>query len=163
MPDAALDPASLDRLHDIVVPSPVSMWWPPAPGWWVLGGIVALAVIWFCLRWWKSRRASSYRRTALRELAQMKDIHRLTELLKRTALAAYPRETVAPLTGDKWLAFLNESAPDGLFQGDTGERLKTLQYSPYALRWQEKKDDLLSAVRNWIKTHKGLKEEKGRN
>lgn len=134
MPDAIADPASLDRLHDIVAPSPVSLWWPPAPGWWIVLGIILAAVVWLLFRRWSSWRAGAYRRRAIEEMNTMSNIRLLPELLKRTALAAYPRETVASLTGDKWLAFLNESAPEAWFQGDTGETLKTLQYSPYAIR-----------------------------
>ena len=39
------DPTSLERLHDIVLPPPVP-WWPPAPGWyWVMGLLGALLLL----------------------------------------------------------------------------------------------------------------------
>lgn len=40
-----LDPTSLDRLHDLVLPSSVP-WWPPAPGWYGVLGLLVLAVAW---------------------------------------------------------------------------------------------------------------------
>ena len=43
------DPASLENLRDIAVPPPVP-WWPPAPGWWVLGLLALLVLIYLGLR-----------------------------------------------------------------------------------------------------------------
>ena len=48
-----LDPAGLDRLHDIIVPSPVPFW-PPAPGWYLLAAFVAFLLVWLIVRQVKS-------------------------------------------------------------------------------------------------------------
>src|SRR6516164_6756645 len=99
---------SLDRLHDVVAPSPVA-WWPPAPGWcWVVAGVVLLLFV-LLVKLFIAWQHDCYRREALAEFAlqeaALKDPARraaalpaLWELLKRTALAAYPREQVAMLT-----------------------------------------------------------------
>src|SRR5262245_63229264 len=105
-----IDPGSLDRLNDIVVPPPVP-WWPPAPAWYAVGIIVLilLAVLaWQMIAW---RMRTRYRRAALAELATIdtRSSHALgavAELVKRVALAAFPREQVASLAVDVWLAFL---------------------------------------------------------
>jgi hypothetical protein len=148
----AADPASLERLFDIVDHPPVSLWWPPAPGWWVLLCIVLAVGTWVLIRWWKSHRANAYRREALRELSLMDDIHLLSQLLKRVALAAYPREKVAALTGEKWLKFLNASAPAAFFEGNTAEMLKILHYAPERVS-EHGRNDLVIAAEKWIKTH----------
>ncbi len=68
MPDT--DPGSLERLHDIAVPPSVS-WWPPAPGWYVVGAIVfvllGVSVLTMIDHWRRNR----YRREALKELDRM--------------------------------------------------------------------------------------------
>src|SRR5262245_4153617 len=106
------DPASLERLHDIVLPIPAP-WWPAAPAWYLLGGLLALflcASVWTLIAIW---RRNAYRRAGLAELERLESqlnhsdsMPKLAELVKRVALAAYPRERVASLTGNPWLSFL---------------------------------------------------------
>ena len=67
------DPTSLENLHDIVEPARISLWWPLAPGWWVVLTVIlclALIVVW---RWFRNYRRNAYRRYGLRELAGVKD------------------------------------------------------------------------------------------
>ncbi|WP_425400780.1 DUF4381 domain-containing protein [Aeoliella sp.] len=99
------DPASLDRLHDIVEPPPVS-WWPLAPGWYGLLAIAAVLVAWWGIRRWRQWRANAYRRAALGELKSAKTPAEISELLRRTALAVAPRSEVASLTGERWPEWL---------------------------------------------------------
>jgi hypothetical protein len=102
------DPASLDNLREIVLPPPVP-WWPLAPGWWLLFAAIALAALAFAFRLFRRWRANAYRRAALRELAVAGDVPAIAEILKRTALVAYPRKDVAALSGAAWLAWLAET------------------------------------------------------
>jgi hypothetical protein len=67
----AADPTSLENLFDVVVPPPVP-WWPPAPGWFVVGGVVLGLVFWTVWRVWRRWRAAAYRRAALAEWRQLK-------------------------------------------------------------------------------------------
>ena len=46
-------PTGLDRLHDIVLPPPIP-WWPPAPGWYVVLGVLLLAGL--AAAWWSWKR-----------------------------------------------------------------------------------------------------------
>src|SRR5262249_19975429 len=105
---------SLERLHDIVAPGAVP-WWPPAPGWYWLMGFLFLIVLALAAHWILQWQHNRYRREALAQLAQWETegkspgqraaaLLALAELLKRTALTAYPREQVATLTGAKWFA-----------------------------------------------------------
>ena len=64
------DPGSLQNLNDIVAPAPVA-WWPLAPGWYALAGILLLALFWLGFRRLRSWQQNRYRREALRALAQI--------------------------------------------------------------------------------------------
>ena len=64
MSTTTTDPTSLEKLFDIVVPPPVP-WWPPAPGWFVVGGVLLVLVFWVAWRVWRCWRAAAYRRAAL--------------------------------------------------------------------------------------------------
>jgi len=136
---------SLDRLHDIVLPPEVS-WWPLAPGWYVVLGIVLVLVLVLVHRAWNHWQANAYRRAALRELASAADAPAIGELLRRTALAMAPREGIAVLTGNDWLDWLtaqsSEAMPDGmrrqLTTGVYDQRMPEHELAPlrsYAERW----------------------------
>jgi hypothetical protein len=139
------DPASLDRLHDLVLP-PAVAWWPPAPGWYALFFLLLLIVVRLGWRWWKRWQANAYRRDALRLVATAKDAPALAELLRRAALATQPRQVIAGKTGRDWVEWLEQCAPEAM--PDSVRRLLTAGiYGPmpdapdlatlrsYAARW----------------------------
>jgi hypothetical protein len=150
------DPGSLDRLHDIVVP-PSARWWPPAPAWYALGVIVGVAIAvlaWSVSSWWFRNR---YCREALAELARLEGevarpetLPALAVLVKRVALAAYPRERVASLTGGKWLAFLDVTGGNDAFTAGPGKILE----AGYAPERGGVGLELFTVVRHWIEHHR---------
>lgn len=159
------DPTSLDRLHDIVVPPPVP-WWPLAPAWyWVLGyALFFAAALAFrsLIRWQRNR----YRREALAELSREEvglfnpgkraaALAALAELLKRTALSAWPRIEVAALTGPAWLEFLDRTGRTTGFTQGPGSILERVAYdSRAALALNEPTiRDIAVLVRHWISRH----------
>jgi hypothetical protein len=98
--------ASLQNLRDIFVPEPPPLW-PPAPGVW-FALVVVLAVLLALILWWRRARAySAYRRAGLGLLQGARTVREINVVLKRVALAAFPRPRVAPLYGDDWTAFLD--------------------------------------------------------
>lgn len=109
------DPSSLENLHDII-DAPAAQWWPPAPGWLFLLGIVLLLLIFLLTQAVLRYRRNSYRRAALAELqrasAAPQPLPLIAALLKRTAMAAYSRKAVAGLTGEAWIEWL--AATSGL-------------------------------------------------
>lgn len=155
MPDT--DPGSLDRLHDIVVPPPVG-WWPLAPGWWVVvaTGLVLLTVgvVKIVFRWQRDR----YRRQALQELAHLsptvEQLATVAELVKRVALAAYPRERVASLIGRPWLTFLDETGGNGAFATGPGQYLELATFGRPPALSNSQVTELWTAVRHWIAHHR---------
>lgn len=121
--------ATLRQMADIALPPPVSMM-PATWGWAVLTGLIVVALAFALWRWLRRRAQNRYRRDALAEIARLEarisdDADRaqaltaLAAILKRAALAVWPREQVAPLSGPSWVEFLRAHAgrakidPDG--------------------------------------------------
>lgn len=151
MPDA--DPGNLDRLHDIVIPAPVP-WWPPAPAWYAVIAIVLVLVavsVWRLLAW---RNRNRYRRDALRELNRLggnAPLAAIAEVAKRAALAAFPRERVAALSGEAWLAFLDANGRTSDFTQGAGRALGDAEYAPGP---HPAPPELIAVVRHWIMHHR---------
>ena len=114
----------------------------------------------------RKRRANRYRRVALVELDQLevaardpeRRVSALTELpilVKRVALAAWPREVVASLSGQSLLEFLDATGRTQAFRLGPGKRLLALGYDAKAAA--ELGDEhvalLFDAVREWVKRH----------
>ena len=138
------DPASLDNLRDIVEPLSVS-WWPPATGWWFVS-VTALTVAgWLLFRLIRNWHANAYRRAALRAVHSAKNNGEIAAILKRTALAVYPRTDIAELTGGDWIAWLEQSGgqkvprpvADTLVRGifREGTRGDTAEMARFASQW----------------------------
>ncbi|TAJ87400.1 DUF4381 domain-containing protein [Reyranella sp.] len=141
------DPADLSNLRDIVMPPEVALW-PPAPGWWILlAGAVAMAVIFAGMIIARYRR-NAYRRAALAALdnAEPGDI---STILKRAALAAWPRTEVASLTGTDWLAFLDRTARTNVFTQGAGRDLEAMAFGGAG-----DKQAVLTAARSWVRRHR---------
>ena len=145
------DPASLERLHDVVVPPPVP-WWPPPPGWSIVIAALAIAVMALLLKAFMRWQADRYRREALRVLED--PATKPTEwsaLLKRTALSIWPREEVAHLTGREWLAFLDRTAGMKAFSAGAGSSIENIAFDPNG---GQASGELKGAVREWIQRHR---------
>jgi hypothetical protein len=159
------DPTSLDHLFDIVTPPPVPNW-PPAPGWFVVGGVVLMLLFWIAWRAWRHWQAASYRRAAPAEWQQLKiqtadprlqeaALRHLPELMKRTALAAFPRAEVASLSGIEWLRFLDRTGHTDAFTRGHGQLLPELAYDPRAVTQlgAASVEELFGVIRLWIAGH----------
>lgn len=138
-----------DLLEPAPEPAPISMM-PQTAGWIWLG--LALTLLVGGAAWLLHRRrlANAYRRAALAELNQATTTTELAVILRRTALAAYPRTDVASLHGNAWLEFLNSVSGDEDFSGSRAEVLVTAPYAGATTAT----DDLKSLVRRWIKNHR---------
>jgi hypothetical protein len=153
-------------LRDIHLPEPAS-WWPPAPGWWLLLGLLSLLLaLYWLLRRHRSR--TRLRREGLRALNRLQadyqqngDTQRVTQqlssLIRRIALSRYPRREVASLTGSEWLDFLDRS----LGQADDTPRFRTeigtlLTQAPYNPDCPADPTALFTLSREWITRVGGL-------
>ena len=160
------DPASLTQLRDIVEPAAVALW-PPAPGLVLLGMLIVLWAAVAVLFWRRHRQQNAYRRAALHDLAAIAErlrspqgrtegIRQLSVLLKRVALAAYPRARVASLCGDDWLDFLDRRIGGTRFSRGPGRVLAAAMADPAPgqdLSISEC-DGLIQHVRCWITDHR---------
>lgn len=154
------DPGSLQNLNDIVWPAPVT-WWPPAPGWYVVMAILLGVLTWrffLSLRAW---RKDTYRRQALRELTSILAAGEgsatgIPPLLKRAALAAWPRQEVAALNGLEWHAFLDRTAASDLFCSGAGSILDRLSYGASGGHRPSGADieQVSTAAKHWLKHHR---------
>lgn len=143
------DPADLGNLHDIVVPDAVP-WWPPAPGWIVLAALLLLASIYYAYRRYRLWQAAAYRRAALRELAAARSPKDVAEVLRRTALAIAPRESVAALRGTAWTDWLAARSPDPLPE-NLATTLSSALYNPTATNGDL--EALRAFASRWITRH----------
>lgn len=143
------DPGDLRLLRDIVLPEPAP-WWPLAPGWFFVIGLFLLIAAGLTWKTWARWKANAYRREALRRVEKSTDPREIATILKRTALSAFPRETVATLSGDAWCDWLEDQATDApispearvnLARGVYGDSPDTLDLETvrrYAASWIQK-------------------------
>ncbi len=159
---AALPPTTdpLAGLVDIPLPTPVSLWpqtWPSR----ILLVLVAVGLVYGTVRAIRHWRVNRYRRQALSELKGIEirsatlapaDLAcALASLLRRTALAAFPRDEVAVLTGAAWLTFLDRTGGGQAFSQGPGRLLEVTTYGPAA---SADAKGLIQAVRAWIRGHR---------
>jgi hypothetical protein len=152
--------AALKSLNDIVVPPPVS-YMPQTWGWAALAVIFAVLLALGLWRWIRRWQANRYRREALAELKALSEHsmiqggparfdQELAELLKRTALAAWPRQDVAGLSGSDWAAFLKRHGTGGdALAGLVDEREYRSDNTPTT----DERARMVEAARRWIEDH----------
>jgi len=142
---------ALQKLHNFHQPPPPA-WTPHTIGWYVLFGIVALLLLWLTIHIAHSWLGNRYRRKALRELVTATP-DQFSALLKRTALAVWPRERVAALNGDAWLNFLAETASIESFHNTPGDRIEELALSSRSLS-AEDEQAIRAVAAEWIRRHR---------
>jgi ABC-type nickel/cobalt efflux system permease component RcnA len=147
-------------LIDIPLPQEVSLLPQTWPSRVAIVLIVGLAV-WAIFRLVHRYRANRYRREALSELDRMRRMPdappdrlaaQLAVLVRRTALAVFPRETIVPLTGTAWLAFLDRSYGGDEFSRGAGRWLVSAPYQQTA-PGRDELNALRGLVDRWIRVH----------
>lgn len=163
----AQDP--LAQLRDIHLPESTG-WWPLAWGWWVVLALIVLGLGFALYRLRIKRRRQRYRQEALVELERAYRHYRegsdtaaylqsLNQLLRRAALSALPPErhsSVAGLSGEAWLDFLDEQLPEShrAFAEGPG---RALLAGPYQANPQADVEALQKLGREWLKHHRAGK------
>ena len=150
----------LAGLIEIPLPQEVSLW----PQTWPLRMAIVLVAVLTVLAIWRFAhhyRANRYRREALSELDRMRWTTdaapdrlaaQLSLLVRRTALGAFPRETIAPLIGNAWLAFLDRSYGGDEFSRGAGRWLVSAPYQQTA-PGRDELNALRGLVDRWIRVH----------
>ena len=145
------DPASLENLKPLYEPPPVT-WYPPAAGWWILGGLAIVACLiagWLAWRRWK---ANAYRRAGLRALQGCVHCAEVADVLKRTALCTYPRAKIAALSGETWCQWMATTA--GQSPSANVRHALTLGVYSGAKVDQHQFEELTDYAATWIRTHR---------
>jgi hypothetical protein len=158
----------ITRLRDIQGLDEIS-WWPLASGWWLLAMLVLMLLLALAALLRNLRRypAGSWRRHAWKQLRTLKRqsdrmptqqiAGELSELLRRIAIARLGRERAAGLSGERWLAWLQDHDPAGFPWMQLGRPLLTLPYAPPGSS-QDSAGQLLlliEATFNWIERDTG--------
>ena len=146
---------SLGDFVEVVSPAGIS-WLPQTAGWlWLAAFALAYGLQrgWRWLRHWYRNR---YRREATAALAGLAEegtsIAQINRLLKLTALAVFPREQVASLSGDDWVNFLNKHCPAAPFSPQQGQWLALGSYCELQLD-SAATTGLLQASASWVNLH----------
>lgn len=151
---------ALAQLKDIQLPAPVG-WWPLAPGWYCLMVLGFLLIVGSTVVIYRRHRNALPKKQALSLLkiytvqykqdrnAQLASA-RISELLKRVALAYFPRQQVASMHGQAWVTFLNQTAKGVNFEPVKGMLLD----SPFKNNEQINLQPLITQTELWIKQRK---------
>ena len=145
-----IDLSGLRDLHLLQEPSI----WPLAVGWWlVLVGLLVLVlcgILWYII--WRQRPVVY----ACRKAKQIEDkttddltyLKQMSALLKRVAIATDGRNKIAPLSDEKWQAFL-EKRVDAVF---TKKEAHLIAFAPYEQKLKESIDKaiLTQKISEWI-------------
>ncbi len=149
---------ALAQLRDIHLPPAIGVW-PLAIGWRILlvfTFLTCCSALYFA---YCRRYRPSYKRLALRLLADYeKNYHhhknaqqfalQISDLLRRVALVYYPRAEVAKLHGQAWINFLNCTGKPDAFS-DLNPSLTQITYQDLAYEFDCK--PLYNSARTWIK------------
>jgi hypothetical protein len=149
-------------LHDIHGLDGVP-WWPLAPGWWYVIAIIALIPVVIAMGYWLAYRGPllGWRSDARRKLGALRKAlpgenprevaGRLSELLRRIAMARSGRRVAAGLTGETWLHWLAEMDTSGFDWEGRGQVLLKAPYMPPSIEVERKEiAALIRAAIRWI-------------
>ena len=150
-------------LRDLHLPEMIG-WWPVAPGWWLLFGLLMFALGFIAWRAMQRYQMNADRRSALSQLRHLQAEYdrshdavslgvKISELLRRAMLAYAPRDEVAGLTGTNWLEWLDQGLSSKAFTDGPGRNIESLPYRNPGLETSDIDiDGLIQAVRQRLKT-----------
>ena len=101
------------------------------------------------IRAWQKWHANAYRRAALKELRAADDVGAIADILKRTALCAYPRTQIASLSGLAWCHWLGESGNQALSDTVTQCLIEGVYGDADSTGYEE----LVRYAEQWVKNH----------
>jgi hypothetical protein len=120
VPDTNLD--ALENLKPLVAPEAIS-WWPLAPGWWLVGILLLVALIALLVwgwKYWLYYRRTRYQREALQLLESLttqapeQRLPAIAVILRRAAIHAWGREQVGT---KNWREIIDWSQIDSIRRG----------------------------------------------
>jgi hypothetical protein len=141
-------------LRDIHVPGEPS-WWPPAPGWWLLGLVLIAIIVYLATIWLRARRLHRARAELLQEFEAVRRIHpsnteaaaqiaALSMLLRRASKHYAPQALT--LRDQPWLHYLDADDPSRPFSAGVGQLLLDAPYRAHVEPHQA--DELAALIRS---------------
>jgi len=122
-------------------------------GWPILGGLIVLGLVIAAYLWYRHYQRNFYRREALKSLDSIRQDQALEifVVLKRTAIHAFGRDKVGPLSGTEWLRFLERTGKNvRLVTQEKSIQTAVYQAAPIAPDVQRQ---ILSNAKQWVRTH----------
>lgn len=147
-----VDLSLLDQLRDVIAPPDPGIW-PPAIGWWICASLLITALVGF-RHLKKMVRVRHARRNVARDISQAATLGsdqvaaRLSILMRKVAVAQFPRSSVAGLAGEEWLEFLDLSGETDQFTRGPGRLLTT---APYDRSSVSEADALVQVCISWVR------------
>jgi hypothetical protein len=151
-------------LRDIHLPAAIS-WWPPAPGWWLIGAFVIGVLVYYLVRYVRQFR----QRNALKLLNKIKlDLEAgvlpetclqvLSSVMRRFAMSvAINPALVAGLIGKPWLQYLDSCWQRDAFCDGPGSMLTVAPYAPANSISRDAAIELTSVCIDWVRQHRAVK------
>jgi hypothetical protein len=137
--------------------------WPLAPGWWILIGLLLAAfVVTILVRIRRQRQIRRWQYQVRLELEQMEKnltpensqatAILLSELVRRLAIHNYSRRACAGLLGDDWLAWLSQKDPAQFNWSRSARSLIEAPFSPVGKKFDVQPiKNTIHAMRGWVR------------
>ncbi len=147
-------PQLLEKMHELVVPPPVSLL-PQTDGWWVLLGWLLTLLLLGGASIGRHQQRNRYRHEALQALrnielgGNLRAPGEIAAIVKRTALTVYPRTEVASLYGEAWAEFLIDTG-----RNDPTIRAAAPELARAAYDQSVSAETVMAGAERWIRRHR---------
>lgn len=154
-----MNPDLLSQLRDIHA-APAVSWWPPAPGWWIVGLGVLILLFWVARRM-KALHTARQRRKQMLGWVDFLNVSvdpvaepqawlsMLNRILKVIALKAFPEQQCAAMSGSRWVDFLSQQFKDK----KSTEALAVLASGPFDPKPEFDPETMSALAKDWIRQH----------
>ena len=147
---------SLRDIHGV----PELPWWPPAPGWWLLAGLLLTGLVCLTRHGLKRYRAGQRRQRLLDFIDGIEAgtdpeatpgvyLASLNRVFKIVALQAFPGAHCAQLAGQDWVGFVQGK----LGGADAASPLAALAEGPYRPETECDAGALAHLARQWVRLY----------
>jgi len=153
-----------DQVGKLIEPKPIAFSFD-TPGWYVVGGLVFLLLLWIIYLLIKYYQSNLYRKHALQFLTNTESklsekkafgelVYETQMLIKRIAMKRYGRKKVSGLRHDEWTSFINTTWREKSFDNEDEELLSQNIYMPLQHITAYQATAFTRKARRWVKKHK---------
>jgi len=136
--------ASLEQLHDIVLPTEPGIW-PLALGWWLLIIILAVSIFLVTNKIVTHYKFWSIKRRALAMIPSCNDCNDLNQLLKQVVIHYCHDDKVSVLTGSDWVDFISLN-----LEASSKDSLTTIIDALYTAHHAKYFDQYHAITKQWL-------------